>query len=79
MSEPIVRAKFIVTSHTIYGRATTNVLITMNAVYDDNTEENKRFYQWTPSGTFSMTTSNENVVKNMQPGSVFYLDFTPEG
>lgn len=72
MSE--VRAKFKVVAQTHYEHDL--VEIKMSAVCDDTTEENRKFYKYTPSGTFAMQTNNKGVIDHMKPGKFFYLDFT---
>lgn len=41
--------------------------------------ENENFYKWTPSGSISLSTINEEAAKQFKPGKEFYVDFTPAG
>lgn len=68
-----VRAKFRVETQLIYD---TGAEITMKAISDDFTEENRKFTQYTPNGSFKMYTNNKSVIEEMQPGNTYYLDFT---
>jgi len=69
-----VRAKFKVESVTQY---TWGDVIKMNAIEYDGTDENASFSKFTPSGTFEMSVTNENIVGNYKAGQEYYLDFTP--
>ena len=40
-------------------------------------EENKRFFAYTPSGEFKLNTVNPEVWKNFELNHEYYLDFTP--
>ena len=53
------------------------VKINFQALYDDKTEENRRFSKATPSGELWMIVDNPDVVKAFVPGKSYYLDFTP--
>jgi hypothetical protein len=39
-------------------------------------EENKAFYEATPSGSIEIMTVNEEVAKNFELGKSYYVDFT---
>jgi len=73
-----IRAKFscqqVVT--TDWG-ASKQVMINFQAVYDDKTEENRRFSKSTPSGDLWMIVDNPDAVKAFEPGKYYYLDLTP--
>lgn len=45
------------------------------AVYDETTEEDRRFAKSTPSGNLTIQVDNPAV--SFKPGQTFYLDFTP--
>lgn len=45
------------------------------AVYDDGIPENRRFARYSPSGELQITVDNPDV--NFEPGTFYYLDFTP--
>ena len=40
-------------------------------------EENKAFYEATPSGQIELGTVNDAVLKQFNVGDEFYVDFTP--
>ena len=48
-----------------------------NCVYDDGIPENKRFYDATPSGHFTMLVNNPKVIRQLELGESYYLDLTP--
>jgi hypothetical protein len=43
----------------------------------DGSEENKKFFLYTPYGKIEMGTVNEDAIKEFTPGREFYIDFTP--
>lgn len=45
----------------------------------DGSEENKRFYDATPSGAIELGTINQDALKQFEIGREFYVDFTPAG
>ena len=69
-----IRAKFQVESVTIH---THGEAVKMNAVCYDGTAENASFSQYTPTGSFEMSVTNENLFGVFKPGQEYYLDFTP--
>ena len=40
-------------------------------------EENRIFGEYTPSASVQMTIHNPEVVRQLEPGKQFYVDFTP--
>lgn len=54
---------------TVYG-------ITMYAVVDGS-EENKKFFAATPSGSINLGTINPEAAAQFEPGKEYYVDFTP--
>lgn len=40
-------------------------------------EENKAFYEATPSGSIELMTVNEETAKSFELGKYYYVDFTP--
>lgn len=73
------RAKFVVQSITRqkgWGEFKEVWQITMNPVVG-NSEENKRFYAATPSGTINLSVVPEAVGKQFDIGQEVYVDFTP--
>lgn len=67
------RAKFKVDSveHYEYGGN-----VKMSPVYTGS-EENKGFWEATPSGSLQMRIDNQKALAQFEPGKEFYLDFTP--
>lgn len=77
-----VRAKFYVSevkqSKNNYGGTNGELLTTIKlAPVSGNSEENKQFYRWTPSGSIDLGTLNPAVVEQFSIGAEFYVDFTP--
>ena len=71
MSEK-VRAKFVATSDAwIEGERT----VQLDAVTNDS-EENKSWSEYTPSGSLSMTISNPSAQDFFELGQEYFLDFT---
>ena len=50
--------------------------VTFQAVYDDGGNENKSFYEATPSLGLSMTISNPAALGSFKAGNSYYLDFS---
>ena len=42
----------------------------------DGSEENKRFFRWTPNGQISMGILNPEAWKQLELGKSYYVDFT---
>jgi hypothetical protein len=40
-------------------------------------EENKRFFKYTPGGQISFTVANKEVVEKFEQGKEYYVDFSP--
>jgi hypothetical protein len=73
----MVRGKFTlnaITNHS-YGAQT----FKFGAVYDNGTEENKRYAKATPSGQLEMTVDNPLAQAFFELGKSYYLDFTKAG
>lgn len=68
-----VRAKFKVESVTKY---TWGEVIKMNAVCYDGTEENASFSKYTPTGSFEMHVTNENLFGHFKPDEEHYFDIS---
>ena len=45
--------------------------------YDSTIEEDRRFYDATPSGQCEMLVNNPAVIEEFKIGQDYYLDFTP--
>ena len=77
-----VRAKFKLNSFTTeldsYERDKPVEKRTLNftPVYQGS-EENKKFWQYTPSGSLQLGVVNPDVWKEFEIGEEYYLDFTP--
>ena len=69
-----IRAKFKVDSVTLHQSGET---IKMSAVCYDGTAENASFCNYTPTGSFEMSVTNEAIFGAFKPGEEHYLDFTP--
>jgi hypothetical protein len=51
-----------------------------NAQFDvviDGSEENKKFFKYTPGGHINILVDNENAKKQFEVGKEYYVDFTP--
>lgn len=42
----------------------------------DGSDENKKFYKYTPSGCLKLETINESAGKHFEPGKSYYIDIT---
>ena len=51
------------------------VEVELNAVCDDNTEENKKFNQYTPTGKLTMSIDRSGAFEFLKPGKDYYIDF----
>ena len=77
-----VRAKFYVSevkqTRTNWGSQDGELLTTIKLLpVTGNSEENKTFFRWTPSGAIDLGTINPAVVEQFHIGDEFYVDFTP--
>lgn len=43
----------------------------------NGSEENKQFYQYTPSGKLELSIMNPTAASQFQVGKEYYVDFTP--
>ena len=68
-----IRAKFRVDER---AERTNGGKVTLSPVIDGS-EENKKFFMYTPYGKIEMGTINEDAIKEFTPGREFYIDFTP--
>lgn len=68
-----IRAKFRVDER---AERTNGGKVTLAPVIDGS-EENKKFFMYTPYGKIEMGTINEDAIKEFTPGREFYVDFTP--
>ena len=70
---PKVRAKFLCRSVVDRG---TGVAVNLEAV-TQGSEENKAFWNATPSGQLSMFITNPDATRHFEAGKSYYIDFTP--
>ena len=68
-----VRCKFVVESvtKTRYGSA----IIKMTPV-TTGSEENKKFWEYTPCGSFEISTTNTSAVEQFEIGKEYYFDIS---
>ena len=77
----MVRAKFVVESYETRKSNTRDPeseelrSVKLIAV-TDGSEENKRFFRWTPNGTISIGILNPEAWKQLELGKSYYVDFT---
>jgi len=77
----MVRAKFVVESYETRKSNTrdpeSEELRTLKLVaVSDGSEENKKFFRWTPNGTISIGVLNPEAWKQLELGKSYYVDFT---
>jgi hypothetical protein len=81
---PAIRAKFRVDSYETRlatdSRSDANPQevrqVKLSVVYGD-TEENKKYFKWTPSGQITLGLLNPEAWLHLQLGQEVYVDFTP--
>lgn len=73
-----VRAKFVCERCEKTTDASNNIVVQvgMRPVYNDS-EENKRWSKWTPSGQVQLTITNPDAEHWFERGKEYYVDFTP--
>jgi hypothetical protein len=69
----VSRAKFRCTSMKVTEYNASAREYAFNAVCQDETEENKRYHRYSPSGSLTILVDNENV--KFELGESYYLDF----
>lgn len=69
---PEVRAKFLCRNKT---EDHNGAVITMEPVYDGS-EENERFFEYTPAGYIELQTVNPEAATRFEAGKEYYVDFT---
>ena len=69
------RAKMVVTETKDAGGG--SKAVTLECRYDETIPEDRRFFQYTPSGKLDMLISNTAVLAQMEPGAAFYVELTP--
>lgn len=50
--------------------------VTLSPVIDGS-EENKKFWEYTPAGSISLSTTNKKAYEQFETGKEYYIDFTP--
>ena len=68
------RCKFIVGSVTHFDEEHRQIKMYPVA---GGSEENRKFWEYTPSGLLDLSISNPNALKGITPGQEFYIDLTP--
>ena len=82
MTNMVIRAKFRLDEQTNRGQGKKDgksIIKTdyvFRAVADDS-PENKAFWEWTPFGEIKLSCINPEVLKELDIGTEFYIDFTP--
>jgi len=71
-----VRAKFVVQKIERYSYSPGSARIGLTPV-TSGSEENKAFWEATPSGEITMMVKNPNAVFEFELGKAYYVDFTP--
>jgi hypothetical protein len=66
----MVRGKFYVSALDVDGKT-----VTLNPVIDGS-EENKQFFEATPSGEIRMGVMNQAALDEFEAGAEYYVDFT---
>ena len=51
--------------------------IKLSAVHDPDTKEDRLYSQKSPSGSFEVTVTNQDMIDEFKPGESYYLDLTP--
>jgi hypothetical protein len=69
-----MRAKFYVESTTHYKSG--GITVRLNPVLS-NTEENKSFWEATPSGHMELQINNPSAIRFFDIGAEYYVDFIP--
>ena len=72
------RAKFICQSHNIskyQGGESVKIILTAVTAY--NSQDDKPFWDATPSGTIEIQVANKEAQKLFEPGKKYSVDFTP--
>jgi hypothetical protein len=70
-----VRAKFKCRAVELYADPKGSGCVKLSPVISGS-EENKKFYQYTPSGEIVLMTVNPDAMKEFDPGAEYYIDFT---
>lgn len=73
----MVRAKFKLTKITQDSYNQTARTFQFDAQYDAKIPEDQRFFNSTPSGTFTMLVNNPKAIEQMELGKQYYFDITP--
>lgn len=74
-----MRAKFTlqkIEQHAVSGSDECLCNVEFAAVAADS-EDNKDWSQWTPSGKIEMTITNPEAMKGLEVGKAYFIDFTP--
>lgn len=73
-----VRAKFVCTgkNETGFCENSKSTIVTLSPV-TSGSEENKTFWQYTPSGKIELSTVNQAAADQYQVGKEYFIDFIP--
>lgn len=71
----MVRAKFVCRSVSP-DEAGPCITVDLEPVIDGS-EENEKFWEYTPAGSISLSTTNQEAAKLFEVGKEYYVDFTP--
>ena len=72
-----VRAKFRLNSYSTSMQGGKEMRTLNFTPVSSGSEENKKFWEWTPSGSLQLGTVNPTAWEQFQLEKDYYLDFTP--
>lgn len=76
----MVRAKFqcqrIEESRYAGGKQSKIILTAVTPYNSEDTVDNKKFWEASPSGELVINVANERAVEYFKPGTAYYIDFT---
>lgn len=58
-------------------RLTFNPVAKSGSYPDDGSDEDNTYAKYSPSGVFSLTVANPNLIGQFEEGEKYYVDFTP--
>ncbi len=72
----MVRAKFTCMTKTEQAATDGSAFIVELSSVCDGSEENKKFFKWTPSASIKLQTINQVAAEAFEVGKQYYVDFT---
>jgi hypothetical protein len=74
----MVKAKFVCSGKNEVGTCpnSKSTMISLTPV-SSGSEENKKFWKYTPSGKIELSTINQDAADQFEVGKEYYVDFTP--